>query len=337
MAGPGAEMGARGPGFDPVAALIRLADMAETGFAFLIRVAHSAIRFRGFRFGFAGGLVWRGIAALTGVGLATALVTALSPGPSENSLATLTVQPAPEIRPVRDVRQEPRQIAAIGDEWTRIARPIAMFGLDSAELDRQQPVHEALRNQTGSRRQDVLTFGAFAEARPHLQLRLVSESGDAAPQQPFIIAAVREAAERGMSVQRSGVPTAIETRFGQVETADTTLSDGQSSRSCIAFRKSAGDLPLGLSGWWCGGASRPADRQQLVCLIDKISLLSAGEDKALRTAFSRTELARQPACAPPRLAASGRKASWLDADGAAPALRSKSAAVAEPAKTGAKR
>jgi hypothetical protein len=321
--------------FDGVTALIRCADAIETGFARLLRGAFAAFGRRGL--GLTGGLVWRGIAALTGIGLAASLITALSAaGDSEPRLASLTIPAASESRPVRDVLLEPRQQAITGENWLKIARPIAMFGLESPELDRQQPAYEAMRSQDGARRQDTLSFGAFDADKPHLRLRLLVTHNSEPRPQPFVIALVREASERGMSIQRSGVPTSIETRFGTVETADTTLSDGDASRPCIAFRKSAGDLPLGFSGWWCGAPARPADRQQLVCLIDRIDLLAAGEDKALRSAFSRTELARQPACAPPRLSATGRKASWLDADATAPALRTRSAA-AEQGKPAPKR
>ncbi|SFJ06256.1 hypothetical protein SAMN05216304_104301 [Bosea sp. OK403] len=312
--------------FDGVAALIRCADAIETGFAMLLRGALAIFGRRGL--GLTGGLVWRGLAALTGIGLTASLITALSAASdSEPRLASLTIPAASESRPVRDVLLEPRQQALTGDNWLKIARPIAMFGLESPELDRQQPAYEAMRSQDGARRQDTLSFGAFDADKPHLRLRLLVTHNNEPRPQPFVIALVREASERGMSIQRSGVPSSIETRFGTVETADTTLSDGDASRPCIAFRKSpgdmksAGDLPLGFSGWWCGAPGRPADRQQLVCLIDRIDLLAAGEDKALRSAFSRTELARQAACAPPRLSATGRKASWLDADGSAPALK----------------
>ena len=329
-------------------ALIGFADAIEAGFGKLFRLLRGQIgRWRagrsgvdgpnlsrpnlgrlnftglglpGLNLGITGGLLWRCLAALTGIGLTTALVTAISEAGSEPTLASLTLQPVQEIRPIRDVRQDPRSNPGTDDSWVRISRPVAMFGLEAPELERQPAVYEARRSQSGSRRQDGLAFGGFTEAKPHLELRLLVEHGVAPAPQPFVIALVREAAERGMSVQRSGTPTAIETRFGPVETADATLSDGESSRACIAFRKGPGEMPLGLSGWWCGG-SRPADRQQLVCLIDRINLLSAGDDPALRTAFSRSELARQPGCAPPRLSASGRKASWLDADGQAPALK----------------
>lgn len=315
---------------DVATALIRFADRIETGFGYIwrglagLRHLHVLLRAPGLRLG--GGLVWRSIAAATGIGLTAALVTTLSSG-SETTTASLTLPPAQEALPVRDVRQEPRPSPGGRENWIPIIKPIAMFGLESPELDRTSATLESRRSQDGSQREDLLGFGAFVEPKAHLLLRLSVEHGRSDLTQPFIIALVREAAARAMSVQRSGMPSAIQTRFGPVETADATLNDGDVSRSCIAFRMDAGVMPLSMSGWWCGGEGKPADRQQLVCLIDRIDLLNAGDDRALRTAFARTELNRQPGCAPPRLSATGRKVSWLDADGTAPALRTKSAAI----------
>jgi hypothetical protein len=324
---------------DVATALIRLADRIETGFGLIwrslagLRHLRLLLKVPGLRL--TRGLIWRSIAAATGIGLTAALVTMLSSN-SEVTIASLSLHPVQDVRPVRDVRQEPRPSLGGRENWVAVTKPIPMFGLESPELDRASATIEARRSPDGSQREDVLAFGDFTEARPHLMLRLIAEHGRSDLSQPFIIALVREAAARAMSVQRSGTPAAIGTRFGPVETADATLSDGNVSRACIAFRMEAGALPLSLSGWWCGGTGKPADRQQLVCLIDRIDLLNAGDDRALRTAFARTELNRQPACAPPRLSASGRKTSWLDADGVTPALRTKSAGVA-PARSQPKR
>jgi hypothetical protein len=309
--------------------LIRFADAIEAGFTFLSRGLRTLAKRRGLSL--TGGLLWRGIAAMSGIGLTTALVTGLSANGSEATLASLTVQPEQEARPVRDVRRDARHLPGGADNWISIVRPVAMFGLQSPELDREPAIYEARRNQDGSRREDILVFSAFTEQKPHLLLRLQVEHRGGEQPHSFMIALVREAAARGMAVQRSSAPIAIQTRFGPAETTDTVLSDGAVDRSCIAFRMSPGSVPLAMSGWWCG-AAKPADRQQLICLIDRIDLLNAGDDAILRSEFAKTELGRQPACAPQRLAAAGRKVSWLDADGAAPALRVKSAATSEPTK-----
>lgn len=304
---------------DVTTALIACADALETGFRRITGARRGLARNRGF--GLTGGLVWRCLAALTGIGLTATLVTALSVDDAGLRLSSLTVSPATELRPVRDVRLDPRPQPQAGDAWVAITRPVALFGLDSPELDKQPVAYEASRSADGARRLDTLVFGGFDGDRPHLQMRALVDHGEAGVPLPFIIALVREAAERGVSVQRSGIASAIATRFGSVETANATLSDGTVSRPCIAFRKAAAEGPVALSGWWCGSPARPADRQQLTCLIDRLDLVGAGDDKALRAAFSRSEAARQPACAPPRLAASGRKASWLDAEGKAPTLK----------------
>lgn len=315
---------------DLAAALIGCADALETVFLHLwrsLRHLRVLLRLPGLRL--TTGLAWRGLAAASGIALATALVTALS-AESETTLAGLTLAPEPDARPVRDVREAPRPSPAGREGWVAITKPIPIFGLQSPELDRGSARLDARRSPDGTRREDVLAFGSPAEPGAHLVLRLAVQHEPDELSRPFLIALVREAATRALSVQRSSLPAAITTRFGPVETADTTLSDGQVSRACIAFRMEAGTLPLAMTGWWCGTADKPADRQQLVCLIDRIDLLNSGDDRALRSAFARTELTRQPACAPPRLSASGRKTSWLDADGAAPALRTKSASLAQP-------
>jgi len=311
---------------DMVAALIALTDLTERGLRGTARLMWRTLGRQSL--GLTGGLIWRSLAALTGIGLTATLVTALSSQEAQPTLSTLTVaaaqdERAHETRPVRDVRQEPLQPASerAGDPWIRIPRPIALIALESPELDRQPAVYEAQRNQAGTRRLDTLVFGSFDSDKPHAQLRMLVDHGEAAVPRPFVITLVRDAAQRGMSVQRSGVPDAITTKFGPVETADATLSDGTASRQCLAFAKPRGEGPMGLAGWWCGGAGRPADRKQLACLIDRLDLVSAGDDHALRTLFSRSELARQPGCGPQHLTASGRKASWLDPDGKTPVLR----------------
>jgi hypothetical protein len=312
---------ARLAGFDPARALIRFADGVEVAFAALFRplaILRRVLRLPAIRL--TTGLAWRGLAAAAGIGLAATLVTALS----SQSEATITPPAEPKPSSLRDGAQT----AAGRDSWIEISKPIAMFGLESPDLDRATLALEARRSPDGSRREELLTFGALADPRAHLALRLTVEPAQGDLSQPFIVALVRAAAARALSVQRSGLPAAIQTRFGPVEAADATLSDGQASRACIAFQMEPGALPLAMSGWWCGADGKPADRRQLVCLIDRVDLLNAGEDRALRTAFARTELNRQPGCVTPRLSATGRKVSWLDADGPTPALRTKTATVA---------
>lgn len=279
--------------------------------------------------GLPGALLWRGLAALAGLGMAAALVTGLS-AKDENQplLASLAAASAADATPHPATRPDGLDVA----DWSPIPRPIALFDLSSPEFGRAAPVYEARRTGDG-RREDVVTFAAFADKAPHLLLRLRTGALDARDGQPFTVGLVRAAAQRGLSVLRSSAPATIRTRFGSVETADVVLDDGGTSRGCLAFRSGGDMAAFAMSGWWCA-ADKPSDRRQLACLIDRLDLANAAGNEALRAAFAKSELARDPACIRPHLAAAGRKASWLDGDGSVPTLRMKTAA-AEPAKAAA--
>lgn len=322
---------ARAAAIDLVPFLITSADRIEAAFRTACRIGRRLMPRGGL--GLPGALAWRIAAALVGISLTAALVTGLSGnGEGRPQLASLASPVAAATTRAMPAGRRPLLASAEAD-WIAISRPIAIFNLEAPELGREPPTIEARRSQDGGQREDLLSFGAFAGAAPHLSLRLKTGDGIAARPASFTVALVHAAALRSLAVERGGTPAAIETRFGPLETADIVLGNGSESRACLAFRTVGTDAPFAMSGWWCAGA-KPSDRKQLTCLIDRLDLANAGAEPELRAAFARSELRRQPGCATPRLSATGRKVSWLDADGTMPALRMKTAA-AEPAKLAA--
>lgn len=309
---------------DLVPFLITSADRVEAAFRAAYRIGRRLMPRGGF--GLPGALAWRIAAALGGISLTAALVTGLSGnGEGRSQLASLASPVAAATTQTMAAGRRPLLASAEAD-WVAITRPIAIFNLETPELGREAPVVEARRSQDGSRREDLLSFGAFAGSGPHLSLRLRTGDGLAVGSASFTVTLVHAAALRSLAVERGSTPALIETRFGPLETADIILGDGTESRACLAFRTVGSDSPFAMSGWWCAGA-KPSDRKQLTCLIDRLDLANAGAEPELRAAFARTELQRQPGCATPRLSATGRKVSWLDADGTVPALRMKTAAA----------
>lgn len=310
---------------DLVPALITCVDRIESAFRIASRALRRLMPRSGL--GLPGALAWRIAAALCGISLTAALVTALSGnGEGRSQLASLA-SPVAAATTQTAVNRKPL-LAATEADWVAIARPIAIFNLEAPEFGREAPAIEARRSRDGSQREDLLSFGAFAGSAPHLSLRLQTGDGIAAHSGSFTVALVHAAALRSLAVERGSTPAVIETRFGPLETADIVLGSGTETRACLAFRTVGPDAPFAMSGWWCAGA-KPSDRKQLTCLIDRLDLANAGAEPELRAAFARSELQRQPGCATPRLAATGRKVSWLDADGTMPALRMKTA-TAEP-------
>jgi hypothetical protein len=187
-------------------------------------------------------------------------------------------------------------------DWQPIARPAALYQLPAPELRGLPLVHQARRHRDGGR-EDVLSFGAFSGDGLHL--RLVVRSADPEAAAPsFFIDLVRRAAEAGFAVTRSGAPSSVATKFGPAEAADVAIEEAV-ERDCLAFRSDHPDEALRLSGWVCGTQGRPADRQLLACLLDRLSLRPAQDDLVVKAFFARAEERRLPACA-------GRT-SWLEA------------------------
>jgi hypothetical protein len=204
-------------------------------------------------------------------------------------------------------------------EWAEVQRAGNTFALSIAEFD-GQPVRLLARRDINSQaREDQLQTGSFALDAAFTRISLKRLEADQTAS--FFIDMSRHASESGLSILRSAQAVPVSSKFGVLETADVLISDGRSSRSCLGFRHVAEGVSFSFRGWLCGSGARPADRQQLTCLTERITLVASGEDRQLRGYFSKAELQRQPQCLPPKLQAAGRKSTWLDPDQNAPALR----------------
>lgn len=264
------------------------------------------------------------VAGAAGLWVATevaSLVGDLAAAPKPDLGVTLD-PPAPSGRPVRQVDTT---------LWQPVSRPAPLLSIASQELDGLAFSHEARRNAAGIR-EDLMTFGTFDDGKPMLQLvsRLGTPDDHA---RSFVIETVRRAGQIGLAADRIAQPTPVATKLGTLEAGDIVLGQSGQERACLAFRSFGQDMPLTVSGWWCGTAQRPADRQQLACLIDRLMLAQGGEHDALRAQFTAAELKRDPRCNPPRLAVVGRKTTWLDADSRHIPLRNGTEAPEPPARS----
>lgn len=197
--------------------------------------------------------------------------------------------------------------------WVQVSRPIAMFALDTTLLPREARSVEARRHAGGGGREEIQSFGRPESGQPFARIVAYRPGSEAAAPGSLFLDAARRAAEAGFAVTRSAVPIPTPTKFGPAETADVVLAGAGAQHACVAWRVLADDADLRLSGWLCGGADRPADRLTLACALDRLDLVGAGDDRALKAYFTRAERNRLPHCAT-RATPGGRRAGWLDAD-----------------------
>jgi hypothetical protein len=172
--------------------------------------------------------------------------------------------------------------------WAEIQKPFRLFALNAPEWGRESG-YAAERHREGGGRRDHLTFGAFGADRPWLDLTLYRVGSEAADPAPFFVDVTRRAAPAGLAVARMGQPKALSTRFGVFEVADFTLApprgaSGPSTR-CVGFRLADAKI-LQIGGFACGAPGKPIEPTHLACTLERIDLVSAGDDKQLRGFFT---------------------------------------------------
>lgn len=218
---------------------------------------------------------------------------------------------------------EPAAPPAPPPAWKAVARAPSLYALQAPELDRLPRTSLVRRHENGTR-EDRLLAGMFAGDDLHLNLairRLAIHGDGEAPATSHFVATARRTAQAGLSVLRLAQPTPLPTKFGTGEAADALLAEGGQERACLVVGLSASEGLLRVDGWFCGSAERPADRGALACLIDRLDLVAAGDDRPLKALFAAAERRREARCAAGAPNPSGRRLSWIDPVTAPPPLR----------------
>jgi len=199
--------------------------------------------------------------------------------------------------------------------WRTIQKPVELISLQAPQFGRHAPKYVARQSDAGDL-EDALVFETGQPEMPDAKVALRRRDGGR-PQPSLFIDMTRQLSERGIAVTRAGAPFRLTTKFGDIDAADMTIEDPQGrGLACLAFRS---DGPIGLFGWYCAPQRAAAERPELVCFIDRLALLRAGEDRDLRGFFAEAEQRRRPC--PTARVSTGRKPTWLDSDGKAPPMR----------------
>jgi hypothetical protein len=216
-------------------------------------------------------------------------------------------KPAPLPTPVENA-----VVAAPVEHWIEIRKPVQIFSLQAPELRGLPLAYAARRHSVAGGREDTLAFGTLADGGSALRLGLFRRADEKAVSVPFYASIASQAADAGLGIERSGLPDLVVTRFGRMEVADVALSGKGRSQSCHGFRLSLTGPALSMTGFACAPATKPMSRATLGCLIERLDLASAREDRALIDVFAASELHRNAACEGMRLGPDSVHAAWLD-------------------------
>jgi hypothetical protein len=144
-----------------------------------------------------------------------------------------------------------------------------------------------LRHPSGGRK-DILRWSGAGE-RPVAELEIYRPGTRLDP----VATARADLAGRMIApaaeLEAAGV---IESKFGSVALL-RAAGDREGAGSCLGFLKQSDVPALQLSGWSCQGASLPARREAIGCMLNHLMLLTAGNEPKLAEYFARAGLNRQ--------------------------------------------
>jgi hypothetical protein len=161
------------------------------------------------------------------------------------------------------------------------------FAVSSLDPPEKSEAYEIFRHPEGGRK-DVFHWGSPGE-KPVAELEIYRPGGEFDPSEPrTAYLAARLAGEDRRELEAFGV---IESKFGTVALFRRP-GRFDAAKSCLGFIKQFADPALQISGWSCQGATLPARRAAIGCMLDRLTLLASGNEPRLAELFARADLKR---------------------------------------------
>ena len=176
-------------------------------------------------------------------------------------------------------------------KWVSVDRPHPAFELLMPELAGNPSDYAILHRVTGSARKDVLTWGDPSSRGPYVMIE-VYRPGTASDR---FIDAPSEIAARIVSFSVTDDVKAadeIDTKFGAVPLVDFAIAQRGHEHRCLGFARAFDAPAMQIAGWYCSAGKEVVDRATLVCVLDRLTIISAGGDQDLAELFAHAEVKR---------------------------------------------
>ncbi len=192
--------------------------------------------------------------------------------------------------------------------WSAASRSHPAFAVSQIDSSDKTESYEILRHPGGGRK-DVFRWG-LPGVWPATELEIYRPGAELDPSGPVTTELAGRMGAQTSPDGRSGLEAAgvIDSKFGNV-TLLRLAGGADGARSCLGFVKRVDEPGLQISGWSCHGGTLPARRAAISCVLNRLVLLTAGNDPKLAELFARAELKRG-SCASATSAAS---ADWVTA------------------------
>ncbi len=171
--------------------------------------------------------------------------------------------------------------------FTKAERSRAAFAVSPLDPPEKSEAYEIFRHPEGGRK-DIFHWGSPGD-EPVAELEIYRPGGEFDPSQPRTAdLAARMPGEGRGEFEAFGV---IGSKFGDVALF-RRAGRFDAATSCLGFIRQFDEPALQISGWSCRGATLPARRTAIGCMLDRLTLLTSGNEPRLAELFARAELKR---------------------------------------------
>jgi hypothetical protein len=187
--------------------------------------------------------------------------------------------------------------------WSQASRSSPAFAISKFGSQDKTEAYAIFRHPEGGRKDLFRWTGQ--DRKPVAELEIYRPGGELNQSGP----AIREIAARmdseGMhELEAAGI---VDSKFGTV-TLLRLVGGADTARSCLGFIKRVDEPNFRISGWSCQGDNLAARRAAISCMLNRLILLTAGNDPKLAELFARAELRRSD-CSPAAMPA--LSADWV--------------------------
>jgi hypothetical protein len=182
---------------------------------------------------------------------------------------------------------------ALKPGWAVADRSPPAFALSRLDSSEKTASYTILRHPEGGRR-DVMRWAGEAD-KAMAELEIYREGGEFDVTRPAAAdLAVRMGLGTATPLEQAGL---IDTKFGPVALFQPT-GTAEGARACLGYLKRSEEPALQISGFSCQGDSLPARRAAIACTLNRLTLLTSGNEPRLAELFAHAELKRRPCTLP---------------------------------------
>jgi hypothetical protein len=178
--------------------------------------------------------------------------------------------------------------------WVPASRPHPAFAISKLDLSDRTDAYEILRHLQGGRK-DILRWAATAGDAPTAEIEIYRPGGEL---DAFTSPGADLAARMGLPSGDTEPAGFVDTKFGRIALSRLSGAALPGKQACLGFAKTYSSPGVRISGWACQADTPAGQRAFIGCTLNRLILLSAGNDPKMAELFARAELKRDTCNAP---------------------------------------